>query len=232
MITQLLLSPTLVFSSSSNIHTSFVLHPHLSPLTRHKMAPTALQTTSELIHSGVKRNLVQKPVSNSYSTRIDALDASKLIITPNRNPHAVPETDSPEVWAQNACSDHMIICKWTSTTGWAAPHLQPYGPIQLMPTASVLHYATECTSFQNHLASCGQCFGSIDFSGPKRSCLLPFHFLGLSYDCRLTEMMATLTMETCTGFEGLRFYRGYDLKLRLFRPDRNTRRMLNSATRK
>jgi len=45
-----------------------------------------------------------------------------------------------------------------------------------MPTASVLHYATEC-------------------------------------------------------FEGLKFYRGYDLKLRLFRPDRNVRRMLNSATR-
>ena len=45
-----------------------------------------------------------------------------------------------------------------------------------MPTASVLHYATEC-------------------------------------------------------FEGLKFYRGHDLKLRLFRPDCNTRRMLNSATR-
>ena len=45
-----------------------------------------------------------------------------------------------------------------------------------MPTASVLHYATEC-------------------------------------------------------FEGLKFYRGHDLKLRLFRPDCNTRRMLNSAIR-
>ncbi len=45
-----------------------------------------------------------------------------------------------------------------------------------MPTASVLHYATEC-------------------------------------------------------FEGLKVYRGYDQKLRLFRPDRNARRMLNSATR-
>ena len=45
-----------------------------------------------------------------------------------------------------------------------------------MPTASVLHYATEC-------------------------------------------------------FEGLKFYRGHDLKLRLFRPTRNTQRMLNSATR-
>ena len=45
-----------------------------------------------------------------------------------------------------------------------------------MPTASVLHYATEC-------------------------------------------------------FEGLKLYRGYDGRLRLFRPDCNARRMLNSATR-
>lgn len=32
-------------------------------------------------------------------------------------------------------------------------------------------------------------------------------------------------------FEGLKLYRGYDLKFRIFRPDCNTRRMLNSATR-
>lgn len=45
-----------------------------------------------------------------------------------------------------------------------------------MPTASVLHYATEC-------------------------------------------------------FEGMKFYRGFDSRLRLFRPDRNCRRMLSSAAR-
>ena len=32
-------------------------------------------------------------------------------------------------------------------------------------------------------------------------------------------------------FEGMKFYRGYDGRLRLFRPDRNASRMLNSATR-
>ena len=70
----------------------------------------------------------------------------------------------------------MITCSWTSTAGWQSPHLTPYGPLALMPTASVLHYATEC-------------------------------------------------------FEGMKFYRGYDGRLRLFRPDRNCRRMLGSATR-
>lgn len=147
------------------------------------MAPTAIepfQTTSELTYSGIK-NTVTKTASslttngNAIPT-IDELDASKLLFTRNLNPRAVPEPDSPEVWSQSVCTDHMITCQWTSTGGWAAPHLQPYGPLHLMPTASVLHYATEC-------------------------------------------------------FEGLKFYRGHDSKLRLFRPDCNTRRMLNSATR-
>lgn len=147
------------------------------------MAPTAIapfQTTSELTHSGVKHALAKTapslPTNGNSTPIINELDASKLVFTRNLNPHAVPEPDSPEVWSQSVCTDHMVTCQWTSTRGWAAPHLQPYGPLQLMPTASVLHYATEC-------------------------------------------------------FEGLRFYRGHDLKLRLFRPDCNTRRMLNSATR-
>lgn len=147
------------------------------------MAPTALapfQTTSELTHFGIKHSLTKTApsfiASGNATPSIDELDASKLVFTRNLYPHAVPEPNSPEVWTQSVCTDHMVTCQWTSTGGWAAPRLQPYGPLQLMPTASVLHYATEC-------------------------------------------------------FEGLKFYRGHDLKLRLFRPNRNTRRMLNSATR-
>lgn len=70
----------------------------------------------------------------------------------------------------------MITCSWDCNSGWQSPHLVPYGPLSLMPTASVLHYATEC-------------------------------------------------------FEGLKFYRGHDSRIRLFRPDLNCRRMLASATR-
>lgn len=147
------------------------------------MALTAIapfQITSELTHSSIKHAVTKTAPSISTNGNptpiINELDASKLVFTRNLSPHAAPEPNSPEVWAQSVCTDHMITCQWTSTGGWAAPHLQPYGPMQLMPTASVLHYATEC-------------------------------------------------------FEGLKFYRGHDLKLRLFRPDCNTRRMLNSAIR-
>ena len=38
----------------------------------------------------------------------------------------------------------MINVTWNSTVGWGTPQLLPYGPLSLMPTASVLHYATEC----------------------------------------------------------------------------------------
>jgi len=70
----------------------------------------------------------------------------------------------------------MVTAVWRNGTGWEAPELRPYGPLSIMPTASVLHYATEC-------------------------------------------------------FEGQKAYRGYDGKLRLFRPDCNARRMLTSSTR-
>ncbi|KAL6714975.1 hypothetical protein ACLMJK_007235 [Lecanora helva] len=143
------------------------------------MAPTALQSTSELTDSAIKHAATKTAAltsTNSSVEHINELDSSRLVFTRNQNPKDVPEPDSPEVRAINVGTDHMITCQWTSKTGWQAPHLQPYGPLQLMPTASCLHYATEC-------------------------------------------------------FEGLKFYRGHDLRLRLFRPNRNAHRMLQSAAR-
>lgn len=70
----------------------------------------------------------------------------------------------------------MVTARWTVESGWEAPELKPYGAFSIMPTASVLHYATEC-------------------------------------------------------FEGLKLYRGYDGRLRLFRVSRNCERMRKSASR-
>lgn len=87
----------------------------------------------------------------------------------------VPDASDPAAMFTQ-CTDHMITAVWTASSGWAAPELRPYGNLSLAPTASCLHYATEC-------------------------------------------------------FEGMKLYRGYDGKLRLFRPDCNTARMLISSTR-
>lgn len=114
--------------------------------------------------------------ANGSSTPLPELDASLCKVTLTENPQPVPALKSPELASQKICTDHMMMCNWTENAGWAAPHLKPYGPISLMPTASVLHYATEC-------------------------------------------------------FEGMKLYRGYDGKLRLFRPQLNANRMLKSATR-
>lgn len=108
--------------------------------------------------------------------QLPSLDASKLTITRTTNPGTVPVPDSAEVWAQNTTTDHMLTVSWSATSGWGTPEIKPYGPLSLAPTASVLHYATEC-------------------------------------------------------FEGMKAYRGYDGKLRIFRPERNCARMLKSATR-
>jgi branched-chain amino acid aminotransferase len=72
------------------------------------------------------------------------LDASKIQCTRTETPRAVPAVGSAEMASQKVCTDHMIQAKWTVEQGWEAPTLQPFGPLSLAPTASCLHYATEC----------------------------------------------------------------------------------------
>ena len=40
-------------------------------------------------------------------------------------------------------TDHMVRAVWTKAGGWGDGRVEPYGPIQLMPSAAVLHYAQE-----------------------------------------------------------------------------------------
>lgn len=149
------------------------------------MAPSAisLDSTNDLAIAAITKtisksanSLMLNGMSNEASGILPELDASKIHITRTTQFRPIPVPDSPEVWSQSTCTDHMITAKWTGDHGWEDPELKPYGPFFIMPTASVLHYATEC-------------------------------------------------------FEGLKVYRGYDGKLRLFRPDRNCARMLISSTR-
>lgn len=160
--------------------------------------PPETQTTSELTNAGIKHELQREaPLqpnsangnSNGHSkassngatnghidNNVAPLDASRLVYNLTTSPRSVPELDSPEVMSYKTCTDHMVTCQWTADAGWAAPAMVPYGPLSIMPSSSVLHYATEC-------------------------------------------------------FEGMKLYRGFDGKLRLFRPDLNAKRMLISSTR-
>ncbi len=43
----------------------------------------------------------------------------------------------------NHFTDHMVDICWSAKGGWHRPRVSPYGPIQLEPSAAVLHYAQE-----------------------------------------------------------------------------------------
>lgn len=68
------------------------------------------------------------------------LDHSKVKITLTRNPKPFHENPG----APDTTTDHWITAKWNCKTGWQTPELKPSGPIDLWPSASCLHYATEC----------------------------------------------------------------------------------------
>ncbi|KAK6517361.1 hypothetical protein TWF281_004017 [Arthrobotrys megalospora] len=102
------------------------------------MAPAAVpiaSTASELTVSAMKSDLAKatKP----------QLDASKLTYTFNKNAGVVPALDDPIRREHNSSTDHMLTVKWTEKGGWEAPQLRPYGPLDIMPTASCIHYATQ-----------------------------------------------------------------------------------------
>ncbi|POR39523.1 Branched-chain-amino-acid aminotransferase, partial [Tolypocladium paradoxum] len=101
---------------------------------------------------------------------------SRLTYALTASPRPVPDEAAANAGDETVATDHMVTAVWRAAEGWAAPELKPYGPLSLMPTASCLHYATEC-------------------------------------------------------FEGLKVFRGYDGRLRLFRPARNAARMRVSAAR-
>ncbi|EEU44980.1 uncharacterized protein NECHADRAFT_48908 [Fusarium vanettenii 77-13-4] len=112
----------------------------------------------------------------SHAAKEKPLRAADLSYSRSSTPQPVPSETSVLASEQSICTDHMITATWKYGAGWSSPELKPYGPLSLQPTASCLHYATEC-------------------------------------------------------FEGLKAYRGYDGKLRVFRIDRNVARLRTSASR-
>ncbi|KAH6604486.1 branched-chain amino acid aminotransferase ii [Trichoderma cornu-damae] len=141
------------------------------------MAPSAIPTQDvDLTAAAVQVKEATQPTKSGNGVTPAPLDASRLIYSLTESPRAVPDEDVANASDHTICTDHMLTATWTASAGWASPEIKPYGPLSLMPTASVLHYATEC-------------------------------------------------------FEGLKVYRGYDGKLRIFRPDCNCARMQLSAGR-
>ncbi|KAF7549368.1 hypothetical protein G7Z17_g6430 [Cylindrodendrum hubeiense] len=117
---------------------------------------------------------VMKP-EPSQAGQLDAA-AMTFNLVPESEQEQVPGLYDAARMTQRAMTAHMVQATWRAETGWESPEMIPYGKIGLLPTASVLHYATE-------------------------------------------------------SFEGMKVYRGYDDKLRLFRPWLNCKRLSKSNAR-
>lgn len=144
-----------------------------------KMAPSAIRNNArglDLEASTLEHGFEQNGAINGPVVTYQELDASKLTYNFTKAPKKVPAPGVTSVDNSSICTDHMLTATWNQGTGWSNIELKPYGPLTLMPTASVLNYATEC-------------------------------------------------------FEGLKAYRGFDGKLRLFRPNCNAERLLVSSKR-
>lgn len=69
------------------------------------------------------------------------LDASKVVITPVATPSKLLSND--KLIFGKTFTDHMLTVEWTKEKGWDIPHIKPYGPLCLDPSAVVFHYAFE-----------------------------------------------------------------------------------------
>ncbi|KAH8649234.1 aminotransferase [Xylariales sp. PMI_506] len=70
------------------------------------------------------------------------LDASKVEFHQTTDPKPSPYLGDDEQLEQP--TDHMLTVSWTASKGWDVPKIVPYGPLPLMPSSSVLNYATAC----------------------------------------------------------------------------------------
>lgn len=80
----------------------------------------------------------------SVAPTLAELDASNVKVTRSSNLRALPQPGSAEETSHSYCTDHMVTVRWTASHGWETPEVRPYENLSIPPTASCLHYATEC----------------------------------------------------------------------------------------
>ncbi|KAG6052546.1 hypothetical protein E4U17_005683 [Claviceps sp. LM77 group G4] len=125
------------------------------------MAPSATpQQDVDLTAAAIQRKEVA-------TTTAAPLAASQLSYNLTTTPRPVPDEITATSGDETVATDHMVTAIWRASSGWASPELKPYGPLSLMPTASCLHYATEC--FEGLKAFRGH-DGRLRIFRPDRNC--------------------------------------------------------------
>ncbi|KAJ7275288.1 branched-chain amino acid aminotransferase II [Mycena haematopus] len=67
------------------------------------------------------------------------IQPNRLEIQRNPNPKTPPPAHT--LVFGHTFTDHMLTIPWNAVSGWGTPEIKPYGPLQLEPSATVLHYA-------------------------------------------------------------------------------------------
>ena len=65
----------------------------------------------------------------------------EITITKNPNPGTLP--DPSKLVFGRTFTDHMFLMNYSREEGWKNPRIVPFGPISLLPSASVFHYGAE-----------------------------------------------------------------------------------------
>ncbi|KAL9939326.1 hypothetical protein V8E36_002139 [Tilletia maclaganii] len=101
-----------------------------SPTTKTPSPPGAL--------GGVGSSVVIDPMTGE-ATGLPNLDAASVVYDLNRSA-AAPPPNASLVFGQSF-APHMLVAQWSSSTGWGAPRIHPYGPFHLDPSSVIFHYA-------------------------------------------------------------------------------------------
>src|SRR5262249_5559525 len=87
----------------------------------------------------------QKPIRRRIYNRRMGSGSLEFTVSPSANPATDAERESilQDPGFGKHPTDHMVSIEYTDGRGWHDAQVLPYGPIQLDPSAIVLHYAQE-----------------------------------------------------------------------------------------
>jgi len=88
----------------------------------HLKRPSNMSTSTSSSHSPISFKTTRSPAARAQAQR------EAILANPGFGKHF---------------TDHMVSIDWTKEQGWHDAQVLPYGPLQLDPAASVLHYAQE-----------------------------------------------------------------------------------------
>ncbi|KAK7064434.1 branched-chain-amino-acid aminotransferase [Favolaschia claudopus] len=85
------------------------------------------------------KNVISDPMTGELMPSTPDIQPHRVEILRNANP-ATPPPAHTLVFG-HTFTDHMLAIPWDAVSGWGTPEIKPYGPLQLEPSSTVLHYA-------------------------------------------------------------------------------------------